>query len=55
LATSALAPSIGKFTAQFLGEIEIALEFGHLQSKLSYYGPSPLFPSAPNTFFAKSG
>lgn len=52
LATSALTPYTGKFTAQSLGEIEIALESGHLQAKLSYYGSSPVFPSASNTFFA---
>ena len=52
LQTSALTPYTGKFTAPSLGEIEIALESGNLQAKLSYYGSSPLFPSAPNTFFA---
>jgi CubicO group peptidase (beta-lactamase class C family) len=52
LPTSALSPYTGKFTAQSLGEIEIVLESGHLQANLSYYGSSPLFPSAPNTFFA---
>ena len=52
LAPSALAPYTGKFAAQSLGEIEITLESGHLQAQLSYYGSSPLFPSAPNKFFA---
>jgi CubicO group peptidase (beta-lactamase class C family) len=52
LPTTALTPYTGKFTAPSLGEIVVALESGHLQANLSYYGSSPLFPSAPNTFFA---
>ncbi|MBB5340618.1 serine hydrolase domain-containing protein [Tunturiibacter gelidoferens] len=52
LAPSALTPYTGKFSTKSLGEIEIALESGHLQANLSYHGSSPLFPSAPNTFFA---
>ena len=49
---SALTAYTGKFTVQTLGQIEIMLDSGHLQASLSYYGSSPLFPSAPNTFFA---
>lgn len=49
---SALAAFAGKFTAQSLGEFGITLESGRLQANLSYYGSSPLFASAPNTFFA---
>lgn len=52
LAPSALTAYTGKFMAQTLGRIEIVLDSGRLQASLSYYGSSPLFPSAPNTFFA---
>ena len=52
LTPSALTPYTGKFIAQSLGPIEITLDSGHLQAKLSYYGSSPLYPSAPNVFFA---
>ena len=52
LAPTALAAYTGKFTVQTLGEIEIVLDSGHLKASLSYYGSSPLFPSAANTFFA---
>jgi CubicO group peptidase (beta-lactamase class C family) len=52
LAPSALTAYTGKFTTQTLGPIEVSLESGHLQARLSYYGSSPLFPSASNIFFA---
>lgn len=52
LPTAALTPYTGKFTAPNLGTIELTLDSGHLQADLSYYGSSPLFPTAPNTFSA---
>ncbi len=52
LPVAALKVYTGKFKAASLGEFEVSLEDGHLRGNLSYYGSSPLFPSAANTFFA---
>lgn len=52
LPVASLRPYTGTFTAPNLGTIEITMNSDHLQAHLSYYGSSPLFPSAPSTFFA---
>lgn len=52
LSPSALTAYTGKFNVQTLGGIQIVLDSGRLQASLSYYGSSPIFPSAPNAFFA---
>lgn len=52
LPMSTLSAYIGKFDTQSLGQLEIGPDGSHLQGKLSYYGSSPLFASAPGVLFA---